>query len=82
MSLAMFITTFLSLVFPSIFQEIDIEKYRKEKFERDAESKDETNLHKFESPRVDYTKNSVYEQKQDSFKSPNPHTRIIDDNIV
>jgi hypothetical protein len=91
MSLVMFLTTFLSLVFPSIFQEIDIDKYRRERQEIEIVANDEKNKNSHvseESPRVEYSKNSVYEQKQDSFRNPNPqqqqqyNSRIIHDSIA
>ena len=81
MSLTMLITTFLSLVFPSVFQEIDVEKYRRQKQGTSAEEAKEGD-HDAENPiqtsasnRVEYNKNSLYEQK-DSFNTQNPHASI------
>lgn len=91
MSLTMLITTLLSLIFPSVFQEIDIEKYRRQKQgtaadaaqgEQDAENPIQDSA----SARVEYNKNSLYDQK-DSFNNPNPQlsnssTRIVSDPSV
>ena len=90
MSLVMFITTFLSLVFPSIFQEIDIKKYRRENEVLDVESKDEkesTVVNAILSNKsIDYTKNNLYERKESIKDQANPQneykSRIDQNNNV
>lgn len=79
MSLVMFITTFLSLIFPSVFREIDIEKYRREKAKTEGNSPTKDD---FTSPRVDYTKDSLYENP-DQFTGPNPqfNSRVIKEEV-